>query len=106
MSTSSVNNRVSKNIFAKRQNYPEILLTCRYGHDTLRSMIDEIVTAIRAKQAKDKLYDHEIARTIGVACITWKRVKHGRGYGRKFLDGVKKAYPDIFLPTDATQCSK
>ena len=64
--------------------------------------MDKIVQAIREKQDRKHLTDQEIADVIGVHLVTWRRIKHGRRYGRKFFDGCRTAFPDIFLSTNAS----
>ena len=66
--------------------------------------IDDVVLAIKRLQHKDRLRDVEIAVAIGVNPTTWRRIKTGAtSYGRRFLDGAKKAYPGIFLAEDVTK---
>jgi len=65
--------------------------------------MDNIVLAIKEIQVKKRLYDTEIAESIGIAVTSWRRIKSGKfRYGRKFLDGAQKAFPDIFLPLNVT----
>jgi hypothetical protein len=60
--------------------------------------MDSVVKAIREIQEAGRLKDQEIADAVDVHLVTWRRIKHGRRYGRKFLDGAKRAFPGIFLP--------
>ena len=60
--------------------------------------MDNLIELIKQKQKAERLKDQEIADAIGVNVTTWRRIKGGRQYGRKFLDSVKRAFPDIFCP--------
>ena len=66
----------------------------------------DIVNAIAHLQEAQRLTDKEIAHKLKLHRITWHRIRRGRRYGRKFLEGARSAFPDIFLPSDATLSSK
>ena len=65
-------------------------------------MTDKIIIAIREMQEKNRLRDSEIAEAIGFHVVSWRMIKIGKKrYGRRFLDSVKQAYPEIFLSSEA-----
>ena len=72
-----------------------MLLLCYHGG------MDRVIMAIKDIQDTSRLRDQEVADALGVHVSQWRRVKAGKRYGRKFLDGAKAAYPHLFLPTNA-----
>lgn len=65
----------------------------------------DFVQAICNFQDTNRLTDKEIAGMLKLHRITWHRIRRGRRYGRKFLEGARSAFPDIFLSSNATLSS-
>jgi citrate lyase beta subunit len=65
-------------------------------------MIDVINTVVE-KQRAGRLTDTQMASKIGMNRVSWNRIKNRKTrFGKKFLTGVSKAYPDIFLLSKVT----
>jgi len=68
-----------------------------------------LIEQLKSVQLREGLIDREFAESIGIHRISWVRIKTNHaGMGRKFLQGVRQAYPelkdniDIFLFGDMT----
>ena len=67
----------------------------------LLSVTMNIVSILIKRQVKDCLTDLEFAARLGIHRVSWQRIKHRHAkFGKKFMAGARKAYPDIFLLTD------
>ena len=60
-----------------------------------------IVSILTKRQVKECLTDLEFAARLGIHRVSWQRIKHRHAkFGKKFMAGARKAYPDIFLPAN------
>lgn len=65
----------------------------------MMDIVDEIID----KQYAEQLTDTQVASRLGIDRVSWNRIKNRRAkFGQKFLSGVYKAYPDIFLSSKVT----
>jgi transcriptional regulator with XRE-family HTH domain len=57
-----------------------------------------IIEGLKQIQKRDSLTDIQVAKKLGIHPISWNRIKNGRAkFGKKFIQAVLKAYPELAL---------
>lgn len=54
-----------------------------------------LIEILKQLQVRDNLSDQEFAEKIGIHRVSWNRIKRGTIFGKKFLSGVRQAYPEL-----------
>ena len=65
-----------------------------------------LIEILKHIQARDNLTDQEFADKIGIHRVSWNRIKRGTIFGRKFLSGVRQAYPELKDAIDIFLCGE
>ncbi len=63
----------------------------------------DLIERLIERQKSEHLTDGELAHKLGIHRVSWQKIKHRKvQFGNKFYKAVKALYPEIFLPTGAT----
>lgn len=63
----------------------------------------DLIERLIERQKNEHLTDGELARKLGIHRVSWQKIKHRKvAFGNKFYKAVKALYPEIFLPSGAT----